>query len=85
MILSIVEMLYLMEIFIGLENKERGQIFSFSFSRKLNLSTSAHFHITVGAMSSSGLKMTNFQNMTNDNKQQKPSDSTDTAIAYSTC
>jgi len=27
----------------------------------------------------------NFQNMTNDNKQQKLSDSTDTAIAYSTC
>ena len=36
-------------------------------------------------MSSSGLKTTNFQNMTNDNKQQKLSDSTDTAIAYSTC
>ena len=36
-------------------------------------------------MSSSGLKNTNFQNMTEDNKQQKISDSTDTANAYSTC
>jgi hypothetical protein len=36
-------------------------------------------------MSSSGLKTINFQIMTNDNKQQKHSDSTDTAIAYSTC
>ena len=36
-------------------------------------------------MSSSGLKTQNFQIMTNDNKQQKLSDSTDTAIAYSTC
>jgi len=36
-------------------------------------------------MSSSGLKTINFQIMTNDNKQQKLSDSTDTAIAYSTC
>ena len=48
MILSIGEMLYLMEIFIGLENKERGQIFSFSFSRKFIRCTSAHFHITNG-------------------------------------
>lgn len=37
------------------------------------------------AMSSSGVKTTNFQIMTEDNKQQKLSDSTDTAIAYSTC
>jgi len=36
-------------------------------------------------MSSSGLKTTNFQIMTNDNKQQKLSDSTEPAIAYSTC
>ena len=36
-------------------------------------------------MSSSGLKTINFQNMTNYNKQQKLSDSTETAIAYSTC
>ena len=36
-------------------------------------------------MSSSGLITINFQIMTNDNKQQKLSDSTDTAIAYSTC
>jgi site-specific DNA-methyltransferase (adenine-specific) len=36
-------------------------------------------------MCSSGLKMINFKNMTNDNKHQKLSDSTDTAIAYSTC
>ena len=36
-------------------------------------------------MSSSGLKTINFQNMTKDNKHQKLSDSTDTAIAYSTC
>ena len=36
-------------------------------------------------MSSSGLITQNFQIMTNDNKQQKLSDSTDTAIAYSTC
>jgi DNA modification methylase len=36
-------------------------------------------------MSSSGLKTINFKNMTNDNKEQKLSDSTDTAIAYSTC
>ena len=36
-------------------------------------------------MSSSELKTINFQNMTKDNKQQKLSDSTDTAIAYSTC
>jgi len=36
-------------------------------------------------MSSSGLKTINFQNMTKDNKQQELSDSTDTAIAYSTC
>ena len=41
--------------------------------------------VTVGAMSSSGLKTINFQNMTKDNKQQELSDSTDTAIAYSTC
>ena len=47
MILSIGAMPCLMEIFIGLEDKERGQIFSFSFSRKFNRSTSAHFHITV--------------------------------------
>ena len=38
-----------------------------------------------GGMSSSGLKTQNFKIMTNDNKQQKLSDSTDTAIAYSTC
>lgn len=36
-------------------------------------------------MSSSGLRTINFQNMTNDNKQQKLSDSTKPAIAYSTC
>ena len=36
-------------------------------------------------MSSSGLKILNFQFMTKDNKQQKLSDSTDTAIDYSTC
>ena len=42
-------------------------------------------NITVGAMSSSILKTINFQNMTKDNKQQKLSDSTNTAIAYSTC
>ena len=36
-------------------------------------------------MSSSGFKTQNFQIMTKDNKQQKLSDSTDTAIAYSTC
>lgn len=36
-------------------------------------------------MSSSGLITQNFQNMTKDNKQQKLSDSTETAIAYSTC
>lgn len=36
-------------------------------------------------MSSSGLITTNFQFMTKDNKQQKLSDSTDTAIAHSTC
>ena len=36
-------------------------------------------------MSSSGLKTTNFKFMTKDNKQQKLSDSTNTAIAYSTC
>lgn len=38
-----------------------------------------------GAMSSSGLITKNFQIMTKDNKHQKHSDSTDTAIAYSTC
>ena len=64
MILSIGEMLYLMEIFIGLENKERGQIFSFSFSRKLNLSTSAHFHITNDDKRSSGLKAIQFNGCT---------------------
>jgi len=36
-------------------------------------------------MSSSGIRAINFQNMINDNKKQKLSDSTDTAIAYSTC
>ena len=36
-------------------------------------------------MSSSGLIKTNFQIMTKDNKQQKTSDSKDTAIDYSTC
>ena len=36
-------------------------------------------------MSSSGLIKTNFQIMTKDNKQQKLSDSTKPAIAYSTC
>ncbi|HNV63444.1 MAG TPA: hypothetical protein PKN54_10950, partial [Candidatus Cloacimonas acidaminovorans] len=36
-------------------------------------------------MSSSGLKTINFQIMTKDNKEQNLSDSTDTAIAYSTC
>ena len=36
-------------------------------------------------MSSSGLKTINFQIMTNDNKQQKLSDNTKPAIAYSTC
>jgi len=41
--------------------------------------------LTATAMCSSGLKTINFQIMTNDNKQQKLSDSTDTAIAYSTC
>lgn len=37
------------------------------------------------AMSSSGVKTTNFQIMTEDNKQQKLSDSTEPAIAYSLC
>jgi len=41
--------------------------------------------ITYGAMRSSGLITTNFQIMTNDNKQQKLSDSTEPAITYSTC
>jgi len=36
-------------------------------------------------MRSSGLKTINFQIMKNNNKQQKLSDNTDTAIAYSTC
>lgn len=36
-------------------------------------------------MSSSGLKLQNFKIMTNDNKQQKYSDSTEPAIDYSTC
>lgn len=36
-------------------------------------------------MSSSGLKIQNFQIMTKDNKQQKLSYSTEPAIAYSTC
>ena len=36
-------------------------------------------------MRSSGLKTINFQIMTKDNKQQKLSDSTEPAIAYSTC
>ena len=36
-------------------------------------------------MSSSGIKLQNFKNMTNDNKQQKLSNSTEPAIAYSTC
>lgn len=39
----------------------------------------------VSAMSSSVLKTTNFKIMTNDNKQHKPLDSTEPAIAYSTC
>ena len=38
-----------------------------------------------GAMSSSGLITQNFKFMTNDNKQQKLSDSTEPAIAYSAC
>ena len=41
--------------------------------------------LTDGAMSSSGLITQNFQFMTKDNKQQKLSDSTEPAIAYSTC
>ena len=41
--------------------------------------------LTYGAMSSSGLETINFKNMTNHNKQQELSDSTNTAIAYSTC
>lgn len=41
--------------------------------------------LTYGAMSSSGIRTINFQIMTNDNKQQKLSESTDTAIDYSTC
>src|SRR5574344_967210 len=36
-------------------------------------------------MSSSGLKTTNFKIMTEDNKKQKHSDSTEPAIAYNTC
>ena len=36
-------------------------------------------------MSSSGLKTMNFQNMINDNKEQKLSDSTEPAIAYTHC
>jgi hypothetical protein len=36
-------------------------------------------------MSSSGLKILNFQFMTKDNKQQKLSDSTEPAITYSEC
>jgi len=36
-------------------------------------------------MSSSGLKMMNFQNMTKDNKEQKLSNSTNPAIAYTPC
>ena len=36
-------------------------------------------------MCSAGLKTTNFKIMTNDNKQHKPLDSTEPAIAYSTC
>jgi tRNA A37 threonylcarbamoyltransferase TsaD len=43
------------------------------------------FLLTDGAMSSSGLKTQNFKFMTNDNKQQELSNTTDTAIAYSTC
>ena len=42
-------------------------------------------HTTATAICSSGLKTTNFKFMTKDNKQQKLSDSTNTAIAYSTC
>lgn len=38
-----------------------------------------------GAMSSSGLITQNFKFMTKDNKQQKLSDSTESAIDYSTC
>lgn len=36
-------------------------------------------------MSSSGLKTMNIQNMRKDNKEQKLSDSTEPAIAYTTC
>ena len=36
-------------------------------------------------MSSSGLKTMNFQNMTEDNKQTEPLDSTKPAIAYTHC
>ena len=36
-------------------------------------------------MSSSGFRTINFKNMTNDNKRNKLSDSTEPAIAYSTC
>lgn len=36
----------------------------------------------VSAMSSGRLKTMNFQNMTNDNKEQKHSDSTEPAIDY---
>ena len=36
-------------------------------------------------MSSSGLKTMNFQNMINDNKEQKLMDNTDPAIAYTPC
>lgn len=41
--------------------------------------------LTDGCMSSSGLKTMNFQNMTKDNKQTEPLDSTKPAIAYTHC
>ena len=41
--------------------------------------------LTDGAISNSGLITQNFEFMTKDNKHQKLSESTDTAIAYSTC
>jgi len=39
----------------------------------------------VECISSSGLKTMNFQNMAKDNKEQKLSDSTEPAIAYTPC
>ena len=53
--------------------------------RKDDLTTNVQMAGNGGAMSSSGLITQNFKFMTNDNKQQKLSDSTEPAISYSTC